>query len=517
MDFKEIQRKNKIISKIGKVENPFYPEEVTAKYLILFIDLIGLCIDSAEKTAFINHLVTHHLPTIESRQEFEERIMNQHTWLNSDLSRLVGEYAGDALGVGRDGARMLGRAVVRRHFLQMAIGEAIGLRLFYQKIAQVNKNFNSVIDIEYDNEKSNYDLIVLRKRTKPEYLRRLARDFGNDLILDALELDDQITKGILESVPQVISIENEYGKILDEPYCELRGDDFCEYHIKLERQADGVLPLVRGFVRSTLASLLFIIPMVRKMGEKLVAMEIAIQKQTRSLSDSQIQLEERVMQRTRELRKLNTHLVHTEERERKNIADKLHEGVGQELAMSRIILGQLVHDYHDEPLLEHLETIRNYIDGVIAKTRDMTDALSPPVLHELGLEAALVSLLERIEREHGIIIDFDMTTGDDPLATDCSVMIFRVAQELCVNIIKHARADRVSLKLNRTNGVVRLIITDDGIGFDPSLLEAFGSSGNSGFGLYSIKDRVGHAGGQFNLDSAPGKGCRATLTLPYPS
>ncbi len=516
LNFIQIQQENKTIRKIGRIDNPFYPEEVTAKYLILFIDFIGIYKGAEEKANFIRHLIDSHLPTIETSREFKKRIMNEHVWINSHLSRLAGEYAIVRLGMGSKGSRMVGQAVIRRHFLLMAAGEIFGLRFVYQKVAQVNKNFNSVIELEYDGKMSRPGLVVIRKRTKKHYLERLSNDLGDDLVRDALEMDDQLTKGALESVPMVVNIVSESGQVIREPYCELRGDDFCEYHIQLKEEAKGIFQVVKGFMRSTLSRLLFMMPMVKKMGEQLVAMEIAIQKQTRDLSDSQIRLEERVMQRTQELRKLNAHLVLTEEREKKNVADKLHEGLAQKMAMSRILVSQLAHEYGDLNPPESIEKLKSYMDEMIAKTRDMTNDLSPPVLYELGLEDALVWLVEKMEQEHSVKVALDITPGGEPLSADYRIMIFRVAQELFVNIIKHAKADRVSLTFARTSEMIQLTIEDNGLGFDPALLDAFGTSGNMGYGLYSIRDRIRYAGGRFDLESEPGNGCRASLILPYP-
>jgi len=516
LNFTQIQQENKIIRKIGRIDNPFYPEEVTAKYLILCIEFVGIYKGDEEKANFICHLIDSHLPTIETPREFKKRIMNEHVWINSHLSRLVAEYAVARLGMGSKGSRMVGQAVIRRQFLLMAAGEVFGLRFVYQKVAQVNKNFNSVIELEYDGKMSRPGLVVIRKRTKRHYLNRLHQDLGEDLVHDALEMDDQLTKGALESVSMVVNIMGESGQVIREPYCELRGDDFCEYHIQVREEDDGVFKVVQGALRSTFSRFLFLIPLVKKMGEKLVAMEIAIQKQTRDLSDSQIRLEERVMQRIRELRELNAHLVRTEEREKKILADKIHEGIAQELAMSRILIGQLAHEHSDPSAQESFDQLKHHMDQVIGDIRDMTNDLSPPVLHELGLEDALIWLGEKVEKEYHILVLLDIIPGEEAITVDNSVMIFRVVQELFVNSIRHAKADRIALRFTRTKEMICLIVEDNGVGFDPALLDAFGTPENAGYGLYSIRDRIRYAGGRFDLESAPGNGCKASLTLPYP-
>ncbi|MCG8618687.1 MAG: ATP-binding protein [Desulfobacterales bacterium] len=488
---------------------------MTAKYLILFIELIGIYKGRQVKDAFISHLVTAHLPTIETKEEFRQRVMKEHVWINSHLSRLVGFYALAIMGLGRgEGARLIGRAVIRRNFLQMAAGQVLNLNFIYRKIARVNQNFNSVLELTYDNDQSKDGLVVIRKKTKDAYKKRLVRDLGRELLHEAMEVEDQVTKGVLESVPKLLSVENQHNVVLTEPFCELRGDAFCEYHIRIKERAKGIIPIVSGMLRSAFSQLLLKIPMVRKMGEQLIAMEISIQRHTRDLSDVQIQLEERVMKRTRELRKLNAHLVRTEEREKKLMADTLHEGLGQELAISRILVSQLASDLNDSPSAELTDKLKSYLDEMIAKTRAMTNDLSPPVLHELGLEDALVWLGEKVEAEHDIRVEMDVLPGSRPLNPDERTLVFRVAQELFVNIVKHAGADRVKLTFIRSRDLIYFSIEDNGVGFDPGLLETFDSPSNTGYGLYSVRDRIRFAGGRFELESEPGKGCRATLTLP---
>ena len=514
MDFDQIQQENSIIQRIGRIKNPFYPEEVTAKYLILSIDIIGLLKGEHAKREFIRHLLDNHLPTMETVEEFTKRLMNEHTWINSHLSRLAGEYAASTMGTGSKGARLAGRAVIRWRFLQMAIGEAIGLRFFYKAVARLNNNFNSVMDLEYDDKMSGPGLVVIRKRTRPHYRERLVRDFGQELSRDAMEMDDEVTKGVLESFPRAVNVGNELAEVIHEPFCELRGDDFCEYHIRVKDEAGGFFPFIKGCFRSLFSYLLFTIPMVRKMGEQLVALEITIHQQTRNLTESQISLEERVMERTRALRTLNTHLVLTEERERKRVADNLHEGLGQELAISRILASQLSHEHPESS--GTIEQLKSYIDQMIAKTRDMTNDLSPPVLHELGLPDALIWLGDKIREDYGTGVEVDIDPLDFRLVPDTEIMLFRMAQELMVNSVKHAEADLIGLTFNSTGKMLRLIVEDNGKGFNPESLNGFSRPENACFGLYSIRDRIRYAGGRFSLESSPGQGCKVTLLLPGP-
>ena len=503
-----------MIRKLSKIDNPFSPPEVTAKYLILSIDLIGICIGEDKKVDFIRHLVENHLLTIESVEEFNNRIMNEHIWINSHLSRLVGAYSLAILGQGFHGARLTGRTVLKRFFLQMLVWEVLGFRFVYHRLVKFNQNFNAVIELEAVPQKSSHNLVVIRKKTKPEYRARLIHDLGADLLEEALEMDDQLTQGMLEATPRMAGLHKEFAEIVAEPFCELRGDPYCEYHIRINEAERNGFSILKGLVASVFLRMAFAIPLFRKMGNTLISMELAIQRQTRELTESQIRLEERVSQRTREIQTLNAHLVLTEEKQRKKMADQLHEGIGQELAMSRMIVGMLLSNQENAHAFGDLKKLRNFIQDAIAKTRTMTNDLCPPVLYELGLFDTLVWLAEKTESENNIPVELDMWPADDPVDENISILIFRAAQELFLNMIKHARATNATLRYVQDGNMLSVGIEDNGIGFDPSGIRNLGDPGDSGYGLYSIQDRIKFAGGDFALESSPGNGCKATITLP---
>ncbi|MCG8615854.1 MAG: sensor histidine kinase [Desulfobacterales bacterium] len=503
-----------MIRRIGKIDTPFYPEEVTAKYMILAIDLVGVCKGDHEKAAFIRHIVENHLLTVESVDEFKKRVMNEHVWINSHLSRLVGAYAIAILGEGSLGARVIGRTVIKRVFLQMVVWEVLGFRFVYNSLVKFNENFNSIIELESVPRKWTRNLIVIRKKTKPEYRARLIRDLGEDLLDEALEMDDQLTKGMLEATPRMAGIHKEFAEIVAEPFCELNGDPYCEYHIRINGPQRSGFSILKGLVSTVFLRIAFALPLFKKMSNTLISMEIEIQRQTRMLTDSQIRLEERVSRRTRDLRTLNAHLILMEEKQRKEMADQLHEGLGQELALSRMITAMLLSRPENSHAVEDLKKLNAYIQSAIAKTRAMTNDLSPPVLHELGLFDALIWLAEKIESENAVSVELDMWPSDVPVSKDNSILMFRVAQELFFNIIKHSRATHVTLGYTQSDDLVTVSIHDNGIGFEPSEVTAFNDPGETGYGLYSIKDRVKFAGGRFSLESSPGKGCKATIHLP---
>jgi signal transduction histidine kinase len=143
----------------------------------------------------------------------------------------------------------------------------------------------------------------------------------------------------------------------------------------------------------------------------------------------------------------------------------------------------------------------------------LTFELSPPVLYELGIEAALESLVERMQQVNGIQIKLVDRGGRKPLSEDTAVLCFRAVQELLVNVLKHAHARKIEVSTGSDRGRIRITVADDGIGFDTS--EGLsGKGGKGGFGLFSIRERLQHLGGSLKVDSNPGHGTRVTLSAP---
>ena len=143
--------------------------------------------------------------------------------------------------------------------------------------------------------------------------------------------------------------------------------------------------------------------------------------------------------------------------------------------------------------------------------------LSPPLLDELGLSAAVVEWLEtQVGQRYNIETAF-LDERDDHfehlIEESARAILFRNVRELLINVVKHAQSNKVSVHLKNSNDRMKIIVEDDGIGFDP---EAAIQSGplNGGFGLFSIQERMTDLGGSFEIASEPGKGCKATLTVP---
>ena len=213
------------------------------------------------------------------------------------------------------------------------------------------------------------------------------------------------------------------------------------------------------------------------------------------------------------LRALSSELLLTEERERRRIANDLHDRIGQTLAVTKIKLGELGEALPADTAADALTDIRELIEQTIQDTRSLTFELSPPVLYELGLEAALAWLVSQIQKKHGLRIGLKDDGQPKPLDNGCRVIAFRAARELLFNIVKHAQAKSASISIRRDDDAVRIDIEDDGIGFNASEFESF-EAGSMGYGLFSVRERLHPLGGRMKIHSEPGCGARVTIVLP---
>lgn len=223
-------------------------------------------------------------------------------------------------------------------------------------------------------------------------------------------------------------------------------------------------------------------------------------------------LEVQVAERTARLRRLSREVTLAEERERRLIAEDLHDHLGQALAVLKIRLQRLHADAmlggHDQALAELVELS----DQAIRYTRSLTFELSPPILYELGLGPALEWFGERVAAKHSLQVDV-RAHHRGPLPDDLKVMLWKCARELVHNVIKHADAGRLTIDLDQRAGQVILEVEDDGRGFDPASLQA---DRGDHFGLLAIEERLRDDGGGLDLESEPGRGTCVRLYADLP-
>ena len=248
--------------------------------------------------------------------------------------------------------------------------------------------------------------------------------------------------------------------------------------------------------------------------------EIAKRKRAeKEIQKARDELEIRVKERTAELRRsrerlrmLAAELQLAEERERRRIAQDLHDSLGQILAFSGRELRILQKSLPDKAA-KSLQAIMDQLNGAVEQTRTLSFDLSPSMLYDLGFEIAVEDLVERMSKERNIQCHFENCNLPKPLSEDVKILLYRSVRELLINAAKHANAGFVKVSLLRSSSEIYIEVEDDGQGFDPSILNDSPREAKR-FGIFSIHERLSHIGGHLEIESAKGKGTRAVLIAP---
>ena len=214
------------------------------------------------------------------------------------------------------------------------------------------------------------------------------------------------------------------------------------------------------------------------------------------------------------LKSLVSQLTIAEERERRRIAAELHDNVGQSLALARIQLATLRKSISRVKDINTLDYISKTLLDSIQNIRGLITDLSSPSMNEMGISAAISEWMEeQIEMRHNLQTEFIDYGQKRILTDDVRAILFRNVRELLTNVVKHARAKKVSVCLEDTVDSLKIIVRDDGIGFAPE--NTFGAMKNkSGFGLFSIQERMTSLGGSLEIISEPGEGSTIIITTP---
>jgi len=225
------------------------------------------------------------------------------------------------------------------------------------------------------------------------------------------------------------------------------------------------------------------------------------------------QTEKQLLEYQKQLQSLASQLSISEERERRRIATELHDRISQSLAFSKIQLGLLGKEAKDTELVDKIKEISDLIDGTIRETRSLTFEICPPILYELGFEAAVEWLAEDFNQRHGLKINVISDDVSKPLDENLKGLLFQSVRELLMNVVKHASSQNVQISIKGKNGFIEIDVADDGIGFDSEKLTNRNHE-DAGFGLFSIRERMNHFGGQLSIDTDHKDGARIVLVVP---
>ncbi|MDX1532226.1 MAG: ATP-binding protein, partial [Rhodothermales bacterium] len=209
-------------------------------------------------------------------------------------------------------------------------------------------------------------------------------------------------------------------------------------------------------------------------------------------------------------------LTMAEQRERRRISQLLHDGLQQLLFGAHLQVDALEGEaLQSDPAAFHAQVVRvgALLDEAVQACRTLALDLCPPVLEHEGVETALAWLAVHMREAHALDVDLYVEGPCDLPGVERRVLLFQLVRELLFNVVKHAGTRRARVRL-ADDGAVRITVEDDGVGFDAAAAE---EEPGPGFGLYSVRERLGLFGGTLVVDSRPGAGTRATLTLPKAS
>src|SRR5713226_2135110 len=232
-----------------------------------------------------------------------------------------------------------------------------------------------------------------------------------------------------------------------------------------------------------------------------------------SIRDNAIELEKMVDRRTDELRRLSVRLMTAQDQERRRIARDLHDGLGQELAVAKMVLDRMLLQKPAPPQKQTWAQASSIVDRAIQQVRTMSHLLHPPLLDEVGLLSALAWYVEGLTKRSGIETFLDVQPPDFPrLVPEVETAIFRIVQEALTNVFRHSGAQKVWITLNQKDGLIVVAVLDDGKGIDKRVAELRPES--VGVGIGGMKQRVKDFGGELRLTNAdPG----TLLELRIPS
>jgi two-component system CheB/CheR fusion protein len=231
-------------------------------------------------------------------------------------------------------------------------------------------------------------------------------------------------------------------------------------------------------------------------------------------------LEHRVAERTAEvedyaanLRALAAELTQAAARERRHLAQILHDHLQQLLVAAKFRVELACRKVQEPSAAAALRETCEFLDQALTESRSLTVELSPPLLYEDGLAAALRWLAGQFQDRHHLPVSFQADARAEPSDEPTRVLLFQCVRELLFNCVKHARARSVQVCLDRFDeDRLRLVVSDDGCGFAP---EAIGAGRTTdGFGLFSIRERLQSIGGRLEIVSSPGQGTQMVIETP---
>jgi PAS domain S-box-containing protein len=217
------------------------------------------------------------------------------------------------------------------------------------------------------------------------------------------------------------------------------------------------------------------------------------------------------------LKRLSEKIIETQEEERKRIAQELHDEIGQALSVISIHMERLAgeEDFTSESALQKIALVRQLVEKSLDDIHRISYNLRPYLLDDFGLLSAVRWHAEMFEKNTPIRVRLNLDENISLLPKTAEILIYRIIQEALTNVLKHSRASEVYVSLADSNHGIELRIIDNGIGFDEGQIFNVPGSGNSGLGIFGMRERVAAFNGQLLVNSKPGEGTGIFVRVPH--
>lgn len=225
------------------------------------------------------------------------------------------------------------------------------------------------------------------------------------------------------------------------------------------------------------------------------------------------ELEKRVQERTEQLRLLAMELTQAEQRERKRLAEVLHDNLQQLLVGAKWDIQSVQKKTKDRSIDKSLGQAISLLDKSVKVSKSLISELSPPILHEAGLVAAVKWLSRWMKESYGLSVTVRSKIEIETDNGGICILLFQSVRELLFNVVKHSTVKAAWVSISIKNNRIQIRVSDKGRGFDPAKKKF---AAKDGFGLFSIKERISLLGGDMAIDSAPGSGTRVLISVPVP-
>ncbi len=239
---------------------------------------------------------------------------------------------------------------------------------------------------------------------------------------------------------------------------------------------------------------------------------ITERKQAVKIRERNVELEARVRERTAIIQQMAIELTLAEQREKIRLAQHLHDHLQQLLAGARYLLDVARQDASAQAQ-GTLRKLDAALSQSIDASRTLAVELCPPILAQEGLAAALTWLGRWMREKYGLSVRVTARPIPASLPEELEILMYHAARELLLNVVKHAQVKSARVDLAWEDMQAKLVISDQGKGFDPANLPTIASSASQ-FGLFALRERLRLLGGQVEIESAPGRGSRFTLRAP---